>query len=94
MHQRSCWCALWYDQAMAGTAARKAVRAQAATRKITLEVPADLLARAQRATGGGVTETVRDGLKLLAAHDASQRLLQMSGKVHLGMTWQQLKGKE
>ena len=36
-------------------------------RKITVEVPPELLERAQRASGSGITETVRTGLQLVAA---------------------------
>jgi hypothetical protein len=36
-------------------------------RKITVEVPTDLLDKAQRATGTGITQTVRAGLQLVAA---------------------------
>jgi hypothetical protein len=36
-------------------------------RKITVEVPLDLLEKAQRASGTGVTQTVRAGLQLVAA---------------------------
>jgi hypothetical protein len=36
-------------------------------RKITVEVPEDMLAIAQQQTGAGVTETVRAGLKNLAS---------------------------
>jgi hypothetical protein len=31
-------------------------------KKITVEIPEELLARAQKATGSGVTQTVRAGL--------------------------------
>jgi hypothetical protein len=41
-----------------------------ATRKITIEVPADLLEKAQQATGAGVTQTIRTGLQLAAASQA------------------------
>jgi len=40
-------------------------------RKITIEVPADLLEKAQQATGAGITQTIRTGLQLVAA---SQRM--------------------
>ncbi len=63
-------------------------------RKITLEVPRDLLERAQRASGAGVTETVRAGLRHLAAADAFAQLRKMRGKMKFGMTWQELKDKE
>jgi hypothetical protein len=36
-------------------------------RKITVEVPLELLEKAQRASGAGVTQTVRKGLQLVAA---------------------------
>jgi len=60
-------------------------------RKITVEIPPDLLKRAQRASGKGITQTVRAGLELIAAADAYDRLLQMKGKVRLSQTWQDLK---
>lgn len=53
------------------------------TKKITVEVPTDLLKKAQKATKGGVTETVRQGLEQLARADAYERLLALRGKVHL-----------
>jgi hypothetical protein len=53
----------------------------ATARKITVEVPPELLDKAQRATGGGVTETVRTGLQLLAASQAYAQLRQLRGKV-------------
>ncbi len=39
-------------------------------RKITVEIPDDLLKKAQRASGKGITQTVRTGLQLLAASQA------------------------
>jgi hypothetical protein len=60
-------------------------------RKITVEVPRDLLNKAQRASGKGITQTVRTGLQLLAASQAYERLLQSHGKVRLSRTWQELK---
>lgn len=63
-----------------------------APRKITVEVPRELLKKAQRANGGkGVTQTVRTGLQLLAASQAYDRLLQFQGKVRLSRSWQELK---
>ena len=52
-------------------------------RKITVHVPAGLLGRAQDATGEGITETVRRGLRLVAARDAYDRLRKLRGKVQL-----------
>jgi hypothetical protein len=60
-------------------------------RKITVEVPHDLLEKAQRASGAGVTQTVRAGLQLLAASQAYARLRQLRGKVRFQRTWEDLK---
>ncbi len=62
-------------------------------KKLTVLVPEDLLLRATRATKKGIAPTVRMGLKLLAAQDAYDRLLNLRGKVKFGMTWQELRGK-
>jgi hypothetical protein len=60
-------------------------------RKITLEVPAELLEKAQRASGAGITETVRTGLQLVAASQTYARLRQMRGKVRFSRPWSELK---
>jgi hypothetical protein len=59
--------------------------------KITVEVPRDLLSKAQRASGKGITQTVRTGLQLLAASQAYDRLLHLQGKVRFSRSWQKLK---
>jgi hypothetical protein len=63
----------------------------AKARKITVEVPEELLKKAQRASGSGVTQTVRAGLQLMAASEAYARLLQLRGKVRFSRSWQELK---
>jgi hypothetical protein len=50
-------------------------------KKLTVEVPADLLERATTASGQGVTPTVRKGLELVAAAGAYGRLRRLRGKV-------------
>ena len=60
-------------------------------RKITIEVPAELLQRAQKASGGGITQTVRSGLALLAAGEAYARLRELRGTVKFSRTWEELK---
>jgi hypothetical protein len=52
-----------------------------AARKITVEVPPDLLKRAQQASGSGITQTVNTGLRLVAASHAYAHLRQLRGKV-------------
>jgi hypothetical protein len=49
--------------------------------KLTIAVPADLLARATRASGQGVTPTVRRGLEFVATGCAYGRLRKFQGKV-------------
>jgi hypothetical protein len=61
------------------------------TRKITVEVRADLLRKAQEASGSGITETVRAGLELMAASRAYAHLLRLRGKVHFSRSLADLK---
>lgn len=60
-------------------------------RKITVEVPSDLLQEAQRASGTGITQTVRTGLRLVAASGTYARLRQLRGKVRFTRTLAELK---
>jgi hypothetical protein len=60
-------------------------------RKITVEVPPELLEKAQRATGTGVTQTVRTGLQLVAASQAYARLRNFRGKVRFSRMLADLK---
>jgi len=78
-HHIQCWLSIWYILDMA------------TARKITVEIPEDLLQKAQQASGTGVTQTVRTGLELLAASNAYARLRQFRGKVRFSRTLAQLK---
>jgi hypothetical protein len=60
-------------------------------RKITVEVPLELLEKAQRASGSGVTQTVRTGLQLVAASRTYARLRKLRGKVRFSRTLAELK---
>jgi hypothetical protein len=60
-------------------------------RKITVEVPQELLKKAQRASGTGITQTVRTGLRLVAASRTYARLRQLRGKVRFTRTLAELK---
>ena len=60
-------------------------------RKITVHVPEALLEKAQRETGEGVTETVRQGLSLVAASSAFDRLRRMRGTVRLAINLDDLR---
>jgi hypothetical protein len=63
----------------------------ATARKITVEVPAELLSKAQEASGAGITQTIRAGLELIAAGRAYERLLGLQGKVKFSRTLEELK---
>jgi len=60
-------------------------------RKITVEVPPELLEKAQRASRSGITQTVRTGLQLVAASHAYAQLRQLRGKVRFTRTFDELK---
>jgi hypothetical protein len=60
-------------------------------RKITVHVPEDLLERAQKATGEGPTETVRQGLRLVAAGDVYRRMAKLRGTVKFSIDLAQLR---
>jgi hypothetical protein len=61
------------------------------TRKVTVELPAELLDKAQQASGSGITQTIRTGLQLVAASRAYVRLRQMRGKVRFSRSLEELK---
>lgn len=63
----------------------------ATPRKITVEIPQQLLEKAQRASRTGITQTVRTGLELLAASDTYARLRRFRGKVRFSRRLAQLK---
>jgi hypothetical protein len=60
-------------------------------RKITVELPQDLLEKAQRASRAGITQTIRNGLQLVAASGTYARLRQLRGKVRFSKTVAELK---
>ena len=62
-----------------------------AIRKITVHVPAELLKKAQKETGEGLTETVRQGLQLVAASRAFDRLRRLRGTVRLDVDLKDLR---
>ena len=51
-------------------------------RKITVFVPAELVAKAQAVTGAGVTETLRRSLEEMLRRDAYRQLRALRGKVN------------
>lgn len=60
-------------------------------RKITVEIDGDILERAQKATGEGVTSTVREGLELVVTSRSLQKLRSLRGKVRFTIDLRQLR---
>lgn len=50
-------------------------------KKITIEVPADILRKAQEVSGKGITATVRAALERLASRDAYDAIRRLRGSV-------------
>jgi hypothetical protein len=67
------------------------IRRMGTVRKITVELPADLLLKAQRASGAGITETIRTGLQLVAASETYAKLRQLKGKIRFSRSLTDLK---
>lgn len=63
---------------------------QQKTRKITVEVPEELLERARR-EGEGVTEVIRSALELRGAQQAWERLTRWSGRVKWSVSLEELR---
>ena len=62
-----------------------------ALKKVTIELPEELLEKAQQATGSGITQTIRCGLQLLAASQAYAHLRQARGSFRFSQTVAELK---
>jgi len=80
LYHIKCWYRVWYT-----------LRVMEMVRKITVEIPGELLDKAQKASGQGITQTVRTGLQLVAASHAYARLRQLRGKVRFAHTATELK---
>ena len=60
-------------------------------RKITVHVPEELLRDAQASSGQGVTETVRQGLRLVAARETFRRVAALRGAVKFSVDLRRLR---
>ena len=60
-------------------------------RKITVEVPEEILERLQGYTGVGVSETVRAALRKLDSMYAQRELKKLRGKVKFSMTLEEMR---
>jgi hypothetical protein len=55
-------------------------------KKVTVMLPAELLARATAATGKGTTATIREGLESVAVAESYEALRRLRGKVKFSRT--------
>jgi len=62
-----------------------------ALKKLTMEIPEELLERATSASGQGITPTVRRGLELVAASGAYAKLRRLRGKVKFSIDLSELR---
>ncbi len=60
-------------------------------KKITVEIPEDILRKAMNQTKKGLTETIRQGLTLLAESSTYKSLKNLKGKGEFEFTWKALK---
>lgn len=60
-------------------------------KKLTIQVPEELLKRATAASGQGITPTIRRGLELMAASGAYAKLRRLKGKVKFHVTLSELR---
>lgn len=60
-------------------------------KKITVEIPEDLLEKAMSQTQAGLTDTIRQGLTLLAESSTYKKLKNFKGKGEFEFQWQDLK---
>ena len=60
--------------------------------KVTVMLPRELVERAKRASGLGLTPAIRRGLETVAASDAYETLRRLRGKVQFSVNLEELRG--
>ena len=68
-----------------------AIMPQQQMRKVTVMLPKDLVERATKASGLGLTPTIRKGLESVVVAGAYQRIRERRGKVHLTINVDELR---
>jgi hypothetical protein len=62
-------------------------------RRITANVPDDLLKIGQEVTGKGITDTLVEGLEMLRRRRFAEKLLALRGKVHIEVNTDETRGR-
>jgi post-segregation antitoxin (ccd killing protein) len=60
--------------------------------KVTVMLPRDLVERAKRASGLGITPAIRKGLEAIAATEAYEALRKLRGKERFSISLKELRG--
>ncbi len=60
--------------------------------KVTVMLPRDLVERAKRASGLGLTPAIRKGLEAIAATEAYETLRKLRGKERFSVSLKELRG--
>lgn len=63
------------------------------TRRVTANLPAELLAEAQAVTKKGITDTLVHGLTLVRRSRAYEKAMKLKGKLHLDLDIDELRGR-
>ena len=63
------------------------------TRRVTANVPEDLLKAAQEVTRAGITETIVEGLEQLRRRRFYEKFKALQGKIHLNIDIDQSRGR-
>jgi hypothetical protein len=67
--------------------------AKPVTRRVTANIPADVLASARQETGKGITETLVEGLQVLRQRGVLRQLEPLRGKLDLDIDVDALRGR-
>ncbi len=62
-------------------------------RRITANLPEDLLDSAMNVTGKGITDTIVEGLEHIKRTRAHDKLMNLRGKIHLKLDIDALRGR-
>jgi post-segregation antitoxin (ccd killing protein) len=70
----------------------KTVAKKQEMQKVTVMLPRDLVERAKRVSGLGITPAIRKGLETVAATEAYEALLRLRGKERSSISLKDLRG--
>ncbi len=63
-------------------------------KRVTANLPADLLQEAMAVTGKGITETLIEGLKLVRRTGTFKKAMRLHGKIQLDVDLEESRGRQ